>query len=390
MFQKILSLFKKTNTSIGNPDSEPESNPESAESSSTNDEVKKTSLLQKFNDRFPKFFVALRFFIIVSVNSLLLIASAKYFMEYRDNSLSSSLENNQTILVNVETDEVFAGSLYQTQQEKEEHKALEPELEELPPEPFSELQKINNEGAYRAPPISQENITKSKVSILFIDLGLNKEMTLSAIDLGNQFSLGFTPYATDLSDWIEQANSKDFEVFVNLPMQASDYPYSDPGPFAMLHNLSIGENLSRLDGILEKNKKIVGFYSNPGESFTSSRSNFLPILNQMKSKELLFLSSNIENEKTINSYCLLVDIPCSSSSITIDSELNEQVIKKNLQILEGLALTQGRSIGVVRAYPLTLKLVKEWSDRLNPNNIAVVPLGAMIDFDYKIKKNGKK
>ena len=54
-------------------------------------------------------------------------------MEYRDNSLSSSLENNQTILVNVETDEVFAGSIYQTQQEKEEHKALEPELEELPP-----------------------------------------------------------------------------------------------------------------------------------------------------------------------------------------------------------------------------------------------------------------
>lgn len=389
MFQKILSIFKKKEIS-SEPKAETQiENDPNANQSTNQESAQKVSLIKRFNDAFPKFFQAFRFYFIFGANIILVFFAVKYFLEYRDKSLYDSINNNQTILVNVETDEIFVGSLFKTEEEKAQTLAYEPSPEELPPEPFSELQKISIDKPYKSPPISQEDMNKSKISIVFIELGLNKEMTLAVLDLGNKFSLGFTPYATDIGDWVEQANSKSFEVFINLPMQAADYPYSDPGPFAMLHNLSIGENLSRLDAIIQKNERIIGFYSKPNESFTNSRSNFLPILNKIKEKNLVFLSGNIDAYKTIDSYCNLVDIACSSSAITIDSDLNESTIKKNLQILEGLSLTQGSSIGIVRAYPITLKIIKQWADNLNPNNIKLVPLGAIIDFEYK-NKNAKK
>lgn len=393
MFQKILSIFKKKEPqthSVSEGTTEGIQNSESSEKSSTSpSQPKKIGILEKLNSKFPKFFTAFRFYLLLLINAALIATTSKFFLEYRDKSLKDSINNNQTLLVNVETDEIFVGTVFKSEEEKVQEQAAEIMPESLPPEPFSEIESISGEKPYKSPPISQEDITKSKISILFIELGLSKEMTLGVMDLGNQFSLGFTPYASDIGDWVEQANSKNFEVFMNIPMQANDYPYSDPGPFAMLHNLSIGENLSRLDGIIEKNKRILGLYSRPGESFTSSRSNFLPVLNQIKSKNLLFFNGNIDSSKTIDSYCSLVDIACSSSAVTIDSELTEVAIKKNLEILEGLALTQGSSIGIVRAYPITLKLVKNWADNLNPNNTKLVPLGAMIDFEYKIK-NAKK
>lgn len=390
MFKKILTIFrKKEKQESGEPSDSSESLNSSA-SADSNEENPNLGLFKRFNTKFPKFFLALKFYIILTTNIAVVLFGIKFIMEYRDISLSNSIINNQTILVNVETDEIFVGSLYKSDEEKvRDEQEAEISPEEIPAEPFTGTQKIQFEQPYRSDLISESDASKAKIAILFIDLGLNRETTNAVMELGNKFSLGFTPYAPDLSNWIEQANSKKFETYLNLPMQAADYPFSDPGPHAMLNNLSIGENLSRLGAILDKNKKIIGLFSKSGENFTSSRTNFLPILNNLKENKLLFINGNIEAAKTIDAFCSTAEIQCPSANMIIDSELNESTIKKNLQILEGLALKNGSAIGFANAYPITIKTINEWQQKINPNSLVIVPLSALVDFEYK-SKNDKK
>ena len=52
-------------------------------------------------------------------------------------------------------------------------------------------------------------------------------------------------------------------------MQPTDYPVNDPGPYAMINNLSKGENVSRFNWIATRSDKIAGYYTNEDETFSN-------------------------------------------------------------------------------------------------------------------------
>jgi uncharacterized protein len=204
-------------------------------------------------------------------------------------------------------------------------------------------------------------------------------MTLEAMQLSKNFTLGFSPYANNVDEWIDQAVSKGFETLINLPMQPIDYPVNDPGPYAMLQNLSIGENLSRLDWILSRSKKIVGVYSNANETFSSSRANVLPVLENLKKHRKILAYGNITNDQSLNSLSSSIGNEYSAVNINIDEELNEAKISSNLLRLEGIATTQGFAVGYINPYPMTMKMVNEWMEGLDKKTTTIVPLSNLFD-----------
>lgn len=320
------------------------------------------------------------FTLFLSLSLILVATNICLYFYYGHKMLHEAIDAGQAALVNVENDAVIVGNIIQDQLAKEEQKKLYEEaqnkhIQENKGEDPTELAQ------YVAPQLSDEDSDKSKVVIIVKDLGLSKSMTLNALDIDTNFTLGFSPYAQDVSDWIEQATSKGFEVTLNLPMQPADYPVNDPGPYAMLHNLSNGENLSRLDWILSRSRKTIGLYTTDNETFSNSRAGVSPVLENLKRHNQILIFGNQTNEQTIKNLSESYNLYYANSKLQIDSVLDEQKIKNNLLKLEGEAMANGYAIGYINPYPLSLSLAKQWLNEIDNSKLILVPVSKIFKFE---------
>ena len=72
---------------------------------------------------------------------------------------------------------------------------------------------------------------RPRIALLVTDLGAIERRTTRALDaLEPTVSLGFTPYAADLSRWTAVARAKGYEYFLMIPMEPVNAAQNDPGP----------------------------------------------------------------------------------------------------------------------------------------------------------------
>ncbi len=309
----------------------------------------------------------------------LVLLTIVFYLVHSKSHTMDAVDNGQMALINLESDAVIAGKVITDTLKKEELARQYQEATTKNLEKEETEQKAEAVEMFRAAPLTEENKTKHKIVIIVTDLGLSKSLTLEALQLPKNFTLGFSPYANNVDEWVDQAVSKGFETLINLPMQPIDYPVNDPGPYALLQNLSIGENLSRLDWILSRSKKIIGVYTSPNETFSSSRTNLLPVLENLKKQRKIFAYGNIGNDQSLNSLTSSIAAEYTPIHINIDEELNEGKITSNLLRLEGLANSKGVAVGYINPYPMTIKLVNRWLDDLDKQSAVIVPLSNLFD-----------
>jgi len=320
--------------------------------------------------------------IILIVSSMVAIAlfvtAALQSYWYSQELSQTALDNNEAVLVNIVTDEIFNGKLYVAEEEVEEKTTESVELT------ATSQRDEQSPLKFRSTYAELSNKNTNKIAIVVTNLGLNKSNTLLALNLRKEFTLGFTPYAMDLYNWISQATTKGFETLINIPMQPLDYPVNDPGPLSMLLNLSNNENLSRFSQIMLKSDKVVGFYSEQAEVFSQSKSSFSPIAADIAKNKHLFLYGNPSNASIMSEICKSVGLECQTNSLILDQELDEDAIKKQILALEGISYAKGFAVGFIRAYPLTINILKSWSDALNPDSLSLVPISVTLSSSNTI------
>jgi polysaccharide deacetylase 2 family uncharacterized protein YibQ len=286
-----------------------------------------------------------------------------------------AIEQNQMVLANINSEEVVTKNLYvpksETAEIEKEHGVI-----------------IKTALDFRAKPLAHEDSSKSKIVVIINDLGLSKSYTLDALELPSNITLGFSPYASSLAEWADQANAKGFEILVGLPMQPTDYPVNDPGPHALLHNLAVGENLSRLDWVLARSDKFAGIYSYPNESFSSYRTNILPVLDELKNKDFFLIYGNKQNEPQLNSLSESTGLELKTVNVLLDEEPSEEKLKEGFLKLEGAAYNNGYAIGYLNAYPISIKVLKEWLATIDSSKLAVVPASNL--FAYRSPESSEQ
>lgn len=214
---------------------------------------------------------------------------------------------------------------------------------------------------------------KPKILMLIKNLGMDSSSTMSAMNLPVGFCLGFSPYSYNLDEFMTQASNKNFTVLLNLPMELSGYPADDPGSKALITDLSLAENLRRLNIIITSSRNY-DLYTDEGEKFTYSIQgvkNLIKILSMAK-KNLLYGGGDAN--------ALFMKMASKSSftsfprDLTIDDVLNIEAIETNLTQLETLAQKRGYAIGYANPYPITINKLNEWQSTLNSKGIELTTL----------------
>ena len=219
------------------------------------------------------------------------------------------------------------------------------------------------------------------IAIVITGLGQNHNATESAIRLPENVSLSFSPYAKESVSWAQAARIAGHEILVDLPLEPSNFPATDPGPYGLLVGKGLEENSNRLKWLMSRLEGYVGFMTPFNEAFTSEDAAFKDILDQLSTRGLMIA---MPHDPAKNDTKKIMDNSKTAYTIAdavVDEELSVSSIQARLMSLEKTASKRGFAIGVAQAYPLTIQQLALWSADLEKNGYTLVPL----TFITKIK-----
>ncbi|MBL0318020.1 MAG: divergent polysaccharide deacetylase family protein [Alphaproteobacteria bacterium] len=330
---------------------------------------------------FCKHYWAIAFF---GVNVVILITVALvYVISAQSSYFASALQNGQRVIINVETQKVTGGI-------RSSHKALAhahhnvpttvtPSLVSASPNPPAPVQPLSSPATVEVKPIPQATSVinaadkKPSISVLIVDLGLSKSSTELAFQLPSYVGFGFSPYSSQLEEWVTKAKIAGHSIWLHLPLQTIHYPADDPGPYGLLTMLNERQNQERLDWVLGRTPHLNGLYTSNDEVFTQTEANIVPVLSYLKSKNLIFISGN-ENNKFLDTIVAKNAFPVLEADRIIDASITDKNIRTSLAEAEELTKQFGHVTIVGHAYPLTINILKEWLDskKHNMNFVSLV------------------
>lgn len=244
---------------------------------------------------------------------------------------------------------------------------------------------IGSDGAkpwrYYSKPFERKR-NQPMVAIIITGLGTGRAVTKQALDLPENVTLSFSPYARDIATWSASARGTGHEMLIDLPLQPSNYPASDPGPQALLLEKGVAGNDPRLKWSMAKFPAYMGFLTWQNEAFTSNEDAMKFLLQSLANRGLMMVLSEEPHKKEIKDMIDAGNGVVLIADTLIDEELSESAIQTRLAQLEDKANKQGYAIGIAQAYPLTVQQLQAWSDKLAERGILLVPVSAVAKLRF--------
>lgn len=218
-----------------------------------------------------------------------------------------------------------------------------------------------------------------RIALLITNLGLSEVETTQAINaLPGPVSLAFGPYGRNLEGWVRQARDMGHEVMLQVPLEPFDYPDNDPGPHTLLTSLSPEENMKRLHWIMSRFTGYTGITNHMGAKFTAAQESFLPMLEEIKSRGLMYLDDGTAARSTASQIARDLGVDYSESQLVIDEGRNAKEIDLALKKLEQIAQQNGLAVGIGSSLPITIGRVAEWTRTLKAKGIELIPVSAAV------------
>ncbi|PCI63674.1 MAG: hypothetical protein COB37_04405 [Kordiimonadales bacterium] len=257
----------------------------------------------------------------------------------------------------------------------------------LPIKPVAELLENTSEGplpkiaddgrlsynVYAAP--RNSDITLSRISILITDLGKKANNTRRAVEeLPAEISLGFSVYGRDLHNWGQLARTAGHEVLLAIPMEPTGYPQNDPGPLTLLTSNAASKNARLLRSSLARFSGYVGVVNLNGSRFIAASDSIRPVLDELKRRGLMFVDNRDSKYSRAAAMAKAINMPWAVNNRYLDNELGSDEIRAQLVLLEQRARTQGAALGIARSYPVSIRVIKAWTETLKERGFILVPV----------------
>lgn len=212
---------------------------------------------------------------------------------------------------------------------------------------------------------------RPKVALVIGGLGLNAAATRQAIDtLPPEITLSFVPYAEGLQGWIDLARAAGHEVLLETPMEPSDYPDNDPGPYTLLADSPGSETVKKLEWVLSRATGYFGVTNYLGSRFMTSDAGMNAFQTALRGRGLAFIDDGQAARRT--------GPMRASAARIIDEQLSGQAIDQQLLAIEAGALQHGQALGSGFAYPVTLSQVAKWAESVESRGYQLAPASALI------------
>lgn len=248
------------------------------------------------------------------------------------------------------------------------------------------LPKIGEDGTkpwqYYARPFEPTADT-SLISIVITGLGINRELSNAATALPSDISLSFSPYASNAPQWAQSARAQGHEVLLNLPLEPTNYPATDPGPQALLTHIMPDENTPRLRWTMAQMPGYIGMTIPADEVFFAGEQDFIkPIAAEFAGRGLLTLFSKRHERPALNAVLGATGLEYLYADVSIPYGVGGAEITRQLEALEAVAAERGHAIGVIEASPVAVEMLKKWQESVIQRGFKLAPISALARMKF--------
>ena len=221
---------------------------------------------------------------------------------------------------------------------------------------------------------------RPRVALILHGLGMDRAQTQAAIQqLPPEITLAFSPYASGLQAWVEEARAAGHEVLVQVPMEPHDYPANDPGPLALITGATTRENIERLDMVLGRANGALGVINLMGARFTASEPHMRPILEALRERGLVFVDARTAPDSVGARLASELGVARAFSDRTLDQEASRAAIDARLAEIERIAQANGQALALGFPFPVTLERTARWVQTLEAKSMQLAPLSAVVN-----------
>ena len=218
-----------------------------------------------------------------------------------------------------------------------------------------------------------------KVAFIVKGLGFSRAASMAAIKkLPGEVSLAFSPYATNLNDWLLRARLSGHEVFLELPLESINFPAEDAGPLALSSLRQVKDNMQKLRLVMSKMNGYVGLLTGIKSQFNQAEAQLLPILEEIKSRGLMFVDGGGGNSKA-RKIASKIELPKAFSSVYLDVPPSRRDMDQKLQKLDKMARKNSFAVAIVHAYPNTIERLLIWIRTMEERKLTLVPVSYLAD-----------
>lgn len=217
------------------------------------------------------------------------------------------------------------------------------------------------------------------VSLVLGGLGINYTHTASAIDeLPPEVTLSFAPHARGLQTWINRAREAGHEVLIELPLEPYNYGRVRPHANTLRAASDPVTNTSNLEQILALGHGYFGVINYQGDKFAADGEASQAMFEALRSRGVAFIEDgSLPPTSTLRDAAGAAGARFAQADFVIDARMEADAMQSQLMALEATALEQGGALGTAIGYPLTIDIIREWTDTLEAKGIVLAPASAL-------------
>jgi polysaccharide deacetylase 2 family uncharacterized protein YibQ len=220
------------------------------------------------------------------------------------------------------------------------------------------------------------------IAIVLDDVGAAPGDVPGAVDLPGPITLSIMTYASHAAKIAAEAHRAGHEIMVHVPMEPINRD-ADPGPNALLVDLSPAEIARRLDWGLSQFAGYVGINNHMGSKFTQNAAGMRIVLEALKQRGLLFLDSRTIAKSVGDSLATEIGVTHLQRDVFLDDVIDEADIMKELARTEAIAKKYGVAIAIGHPHRDTVAALRQWIPEARARGFVLVPISAVAK-----KRNG--
>lgn len=276
-----------------------------------------------------------------------------------------------------ESDDTGSARAYEEALPKETY---EPPVEkitpETPPAPANTLPRWQ-QYAVASPSIAA--LKSPLIAIVIDDMGVDMKRSAQAIALKGPLTLSFLTYAAHLDKQTESARSRGHELMLHVAMEPGSKAV-DPGPNALMTDLSDEELRRRLEWSFQRFSTYVGVNNHMGSKFTADKEAMRVVIAEIKRRGLLFLDSRTSGRTIGAKLAREMGVPVAERNIFLDHENTVDAVNAQLLQVEKLARRTGLVIAIGHPRDATIKALQPWLEGIEEKGFTLVPLTTIVSM----------
>ncbi len=218
---------------------------------------------------------------------------------------------------------------------------------------------------------------RPRVALVIDDLGYDMPLAEAFLDLDVPLTLAVLPFSPHQREVVAAAQRHGQSVMLHLPMEPEEYPRIDPGPGALLTQMSADELISQLRRDLEEIPEAVGVNNHMGSRLTQESAQLNQIFSVLKARGLFFIDSRTTPRSIGYQSARLLKVPFAQRDVFLDHRQDPAFVRRQIRELMRCAEKNGQAVGIGHPHQVTLDVLREMLPEIR-RRVELVPAATVV------------